>query len=54
MAGNGGNAIVVLKELGAAIVISRKNYNTHGMHQQTVDMLERYVLPALPCGGTGK
>jgi CubicO group peptidase (beta-lactamase class C family) len=54
MAGNGGNAIVVLKELGAAIVISRKNYNTQGMHQQTVDLLERYVLPAFPCVGAGK
>jgi CubicO group peptidase (beta-lactamase class C family) len=49
MAGNGGNAILVLKDLGAAIVVTRQNYNTHGMHQQTVDLLERYVLPALPC-----
>ncbi|MGO9932691.1 MAG: serine hydrolase domain-containing protein [Steroidobacteraceae bacterium] len=49
MAGNGGNAVVVLKDLGAAIVISRRNYNTRGMHQQTVDLLERYVLAALPC-----
>jgi CubicO group peptidase (beta-lactamase class C family) len=49
MAGNGGNAIVVLKELDAAVVVTRENYNTHGMHQQTVDLLERFVLPALPC-----
>jgi CubicO group peptidase (beta-lactamase class C family) len=49
MAGNGGNAIVVLKDLDAAVVVTRENYNTHGMHQQTVDLLERYVLPALPC-----
>jgi CubicO group peptidase (beta-lactamase class C family) len=49
MAGNGGNAIVVLKDLDAAVVVTRENYNAHGMHQQTVDLLERYVLPALPC-----
>jgi CubicO group peptidase (beta-lactamase class C family) len=53
MAGNGGNAIVVLKELDAAVVVTRENYNTHGMHQQTVDLLERYVLPALPCRAAG-
>jgi len=49
MAGNGGNAMLVLKDFGAAIVVSRRNYNTHGMHQQTVDLLQQYVLPALPC-----
>jgi CubicO group peptidase (beta-lactamase class C family) len=49
MAGNGGNAIVVLRELSAAIVIARTNYNTHGMHQQTVDLIEKFVLPAFSC-----
>jgi len=51
MSGNGGNAGVVLKNPAAAIVITRENYNTHGMHQQTVNLLERHVLPALPCPG---
>jgi CubicO group peptidase (beta-lactamase class C family) len=54
MSGNGGNAVVVLKNLGAAIVITRTNYNTRGMHQQTVDLLEKYVLPALPCTSAGQ
>jgi len=49
MSGNGGNAVVVLKDPAAAIVITRKNYNTRGMHQQTVNLLEQYVVPALPC-----
>jgi len=49
MAGNGGNAIVVLRELRTAIVVTRRNYNTRGMHQQTTDLLERHVLPALSC-----
>jgi CubicO group peptidase (beta-lactamase class C family) len=50
MAGNGGNAIVVLRELGAAVVIARANYNTHGMHQQTTDLMEKYVVPSMMCG----
>ena len=49
MAGNGGNAIVALRSLDAAVVITRENYNTHGMHQQTIDMIERYILPAFQC-----
>jgi CubicO group peptidase (beta-lactamase class C family) len=49
MAGNGGNAIVVLKDLNTAVIVERSNYNTHGMHQQTVDLLQKYILPALPC-----
>jgi len=51
MAGNGGNAIVMLKHLQAAIVVTRTNYNTHGMHQQTTDMLEHYIVPAISCAG---
>ncbi|MFI4936038.1 MAG: serine hydrolase domain-containing protein [Caulobacterales bacterium] len=49
MAGNGGNAIVALKSLGTAVVVTRRAYNTHGMHEATKDLIERYVLPALPC-----
>jgi CubicO group peptidase (beta-lactamase class C family) len=49
MAGNGGNSILAIKELDTAIVIARSNYNTHGMHQQTTDMLEKHLLPSLPC-----
>ncbi len=51
MAGNGGNAVIVLKELHAAVVVARANYNTRGMHQQTLDLMEKYVLPAFPCPG---
>jgi hypothetical protein len=49
MAGNGGNAIVILRPLRTAIVVTRTNYSTRGMHQQTTDLLQRYVLRALPC-----
>lgn len=52
MAGNGGNAIVMLKDLDAAVVIARANYNTHGMHDQTTALMEKYVLPSMTCGST--
>jgi CubicO group peptidase (beta-lactamase class C family) len=49
MAGNGGNALLVLKDIDAAAVVARANYNTHGMHDQTTALLETYLLPALKC-----
>ena len=54
MAGNGGNAIVILKDLGAAVVVTRMNYNTHGMHDQTIDLMQRYVLPSIACKGAAR
>lgn len=50
MSGNGGNAIVMLPALDAVIVITRTSYNTKGMHQQTVKLIEDAILPALACG----
>jgi CubicO group peptidase (beta-lactamase class C family) len=49
MAGNGGSQILLLRELGAAVVITRTAYNVHGSSLQTADMLKKYILPALPC-----
>lgn len=49
MAGNGGNAVVMLRELNSAIVITRTRYNTRGMHEETTSLIEDYVLPALLC-----
>ena len=54
MAGNGGNAIVVLRDLRTAVVVTRTNYNTRGMHKQTLDLLARHVLAALPCAQSGR
>jgi len=28
-------------------VVTSTNYNTRGMHQQTTELVERFVLPAL-------
>jgi CubicO group peptidase (beta-lactamase class C family) len=53
MAGNGGNAVLAFKELNAAVVIARANYNTRGMHQQTEAMLVKYILPSMLCRATG-
>jgi CubicO group peptidase (beta-lactamase class C family) len=50
MAGNGGNAVIVLRELDAEIVVTRRAYGTRGMHQQTIRLVEDHVLPAFPCG----
>jgi CubicO group peptidase (beta-lactamase class C family) len=50
MAGNGGNAIIALPSLDAAAVITRTAYNTRGMHQQTAELVQDFVLPALGCG----
>lgn len=49
MAGNGGNAILTFKALQTAVVVTRANYNTRGMHQQTIDLVQRYIMPSLPC-----
>jgi len=47
MGGNGGNKIAVFPELDAVVVITSTLYNTQGMHQQSTDILERFVLPSL-------
>lgn len=50
MAGNGGNKVVVIPSLKLVTVITSTNYNTPGMHAQTTEMLERYILPAFERG----
>ena len=49
MAGNGGSQILILRALHAAVVVTRTNYNVRGTSLQTQDLLEKYVLPTLPC-----
>jgi CubicO group peptidase (beta-lactamase class C family) len=52
MAGNGGTQILILRPLHTAIVVTRANYNVAGTSLQTVDLIEKYVLPSLTCGAT--
>jgi CubicO group peptidase (beta-lactamase class C family) len=49
MAGNGGSQILILRPLHAAIVVTRENYNVAGTSFKTVDLIEKYLLPMLPC-----
>jgi CubicO group peptidase (beta-lactamase class C family) len=49
MGGNGGNAVVAFPALDAVVVVTRTNYNTKGMHQQTIKLIEDQILPTLAC-----
>jgi CubicO group peptidase (beta-lactamase class C family) len=49
MAGNGGSQILILRDLRAAVVVTRTAYNVRGTSRETAEMLEKYILPALPC-----
>jgi CubicO group peptidase (beta-lactamase class C family) len=49
MAGTGGSQILVLRELRTAVVVTRTAYKLRGTSIQTAEMLEKYILPALPC-----
>lgn len=49
MAGTGGSQILVLRDLSTAVVVTRTAYKLRGTSLQTVDMLEKYILAALPC-----
>ena len=51
MSGNGGNAIVILPEFDAVIVVTRQHYGRRGMHQQTIRIIENYVMEAMNCSG---
>ena len=49
MAGNGGNAVVMVPLKNMAIVVTRTHYNQRGMHDETVRLLEKHIFAALPC-----
>jgi len=50
MAGNGGSKVAVFEDMGLVVVITAEHYNTPGMHQQSNDLLQRYILPAYEVG----
>jgi CubicO group peptidase (beta-lactamase class C family) len=49
MAGTGGSQILVLRDLRTAVVVTRMAYRLRGTSIQTAEMLEKYILAALPC-----
>lgn len=50
MSGNGGNVVATLEEEDLVIVVTRRHYGQRGMHQQTTQLIEEYVLADLNCG----
>ena len=49
MAGNGGNDVLAMPGLRAAAVVTRSAYNTRNMHQQTFELIQNFIIPALAC-----
>ncbi len=49
MSGNGGNHVVMFRELDAVAVVTTVNYNTRGMHEQSWRLVEEHLLSRLPC-----
>jgi CubicO group peptidase (beta-lactamase class C family) len=49
MSGNGGNHILMFRDLDAVVVVTRTHYNSKGMHQQTKKLVEEHILPDLAC-----
>jgi CubicO group peptidase (beta-lactamase class C family) len=47
MSGNGGNKVYVLPELDAVVVVTTTNYNVHGAHALTEQLLTTLILPAM-------
>ena len=47
MSGNGGNNIVLLPDMDAVIILTRQHYGQRGMHQQSIRLIENYLLPAV-------
>jgi CubicO group peptidase (beta-lactamase class C family) len=54
MSGNGGNAIVMSRDLKATVVVTRTHYSSKGMHDQTTRLLEEFALPEVACPSTGR
>lgn len=50
MNGNGGNKVLILPEIDAVVVVLSTFYNQPTMDQQTTDIIEQHILPALEAG----
>ena len=45
MAGNGGNIILISKEIDTVIVITRENFNSSNMAMETIQIVSNYLIP---------
>lgn len=43
MTGNGGNRVLVIKELGLSLVVTKTDFNQSGMHQQTDALIDEII-----------
>ena len=50
MAGNGGNIVLIAKEIDTVIVITRENYNSSSMANETIQMVSNYLIPLVKEG----
>lgn len=50
MAGNGGSKVAVFEDMGLVVTITAERYNTAGMHDQSNDLIQGYILPAFEAG----
>lgn len=48
MSGNGGNKVVIFADVDLTVVVTATLYGTDGMHQQSTDIIEDFVLSGLP------
>lgn len=46
-AGNGGNYLFMIPSLNAQVVVTSQAYNTSYMHQQSQEILTKYIIPKL-------
>jgi len=51
MAGNGGNRVTILPEHGLVIVVTKTDFNTRGMHDQTDRLIAEEIVARLTQGG---
>jgi len=50
MAGNGGNIILISKEIDSIVVITRENFNSNNMAMETIQIISNYLIPFLKEG----
>ena len=49
VSGNGGNKVVMVKDLDAVVVVTRTNYDQPDMHGQSQRLVKQHLLAKLPC-----
>ena len=53
MSGNGGNKVAVFDELDLSVVVTARLFGTRGMHQQSTDIVNDYILSSMSACSPG-